>query len=100
MQNILKISAENIARANQIIQDSGVIQAWESIGAVVQPVGSLRNGMFMKSRDIDFHIYTDTLSIEQSFKAIAQIAAHPRIKKINYANLLDDTDCCLEWHGR
>ncbi len=99
MQDILKLAEQNIADANEIIKQSGVIQAWESVGATVNLVGSLRNGMFMKSRDIDMHIYTDNLDIAQSFKAVSLMATNPRIKKVTYTNLLDDTDSCLEWHA-
>lgn len=99
MEEILNLSERNTAVAFDVIKQSNVIQAWESIGATVNLVGSLRNGLFMKSRDIDFHVYTDDLSIEESFKAMMMMGKNPNIKKISYANLLDDPDECLEWHA-
>nr|WP_255499209.1 hypothetical protein [Dysgonomonas sp. HDW5A] len=36
---------------------------------MVNRVGSTRMGLLMKPRDVDFHIYTDSLDIADSFKA-------------------------------
>lgn len=99
MDDILKLAAKNQQKARQVIKDAGIIESWESIGAKINLVGSLANGLLMKHRDIDFHIYTPHLSIDQSFAAIAGIAARPGIKKITYDNLLAEADACLEWHA-
>ena len=56
--NILDIARLNQQKAWKIVENSGIIQAWESIGAEVNLVGSLRTGLLMKHRDIDFHIYS------------------------------------------
>ena len=53
----------------------------------------------MKHRDIDFHIYSPSLNIADSFAAMTRIAANPRIRRIEYGNLLDAPDQCLEWHA-
>ena len=31
---------------------------------------------------------------------MARIAAKPGIRRVEYANLLDEEDCCLEWHAQ
>ena len=56
--NIEIIAQKNLEKAELVIKNSGVRQAWESIGAVVNQVGSMAMGLLMKHRDIDFHIYT------------------------------------------
>ena len=61
------IARTNLEKALQIIEKSGIRQAWESIGATVNQVGSTAMGLLMKHRDIDFHIYTDKLDIAESF---------------------------------
>ena len=53
----------------------------------------------MKHRDIDFHIYSPSLNIADSFAAMTRIAANPRIRRIEYGNLLDAPDQCLQWHA-
>lgn len=96
---IEELAAQNQEKAWRVISDSGVIQAWESIGAEVRLVGSLKTGLLMKHRDIDFHIYTAELDILKSFQAAACLAANPAVKKITYANLIDTDEHCIEWHA-
>lgn len=86
-------------RARKVIADSKVVECWQGIGADVNLIGSLKMGLLMKHRDIDFHIYTKDFSIAESFRAMQQLAQNPNIKRIEYANLLNDEDSCLEWHA-
>ncbi|MBS4773226.1 MAG: phosphoglycerate mutase family protein [Proteobacteria bacterium] len=99
MEDILRLAEENQEKARLVIAGSGVIECWEEIGAEVNLIGSLKMGLLMKHRDIDFHIYTPELKLADSFRAIARLADKPRIKRIEYANLLDEEDSCLEWHA-
>lgn len=99
MLDILELAAQNQNDAFNIIKKTRVVEIWEGIGARVNLVGSLKNGLFMKHRDIDFHIYTDNLSIADSFAAMSELALVPGIKNITYNNLLDCEDICLEWHA-
>lgn len=96
--DIEELAQRNQARAWKVIADSGVIAAWESIGAKVNQVGSLPSGLLMKHRDIDFHIYTNTLDVTESFKAITRICNHPAVTRLEYRNLATTEECCLEWH--
>ncbi len=99
MTPITELAARNQQRAREIIETIGIIHLWESIGAKINLVGSLKSGLLMKHRDIDFHIYSDPVRIADSFAAIAQLAAHPRIQRMEYVNLLDTEEACLEWHA-
>ena len=85
-------------RAREVIRLSGVREAWERIGATVHPVGSMATGLMMKHRDIDFHIYTDTLDAAESFRAVSQICADPHVSHLEYRNLAATEESCLEWH--
>ena len=96
--NIETIAQNNFEKALQIIEKSGVREAWESIGATVNQVGSMAMGLLMKHRDIDFHIYTDELNISESFKAVQKICANPAVTRMEYRNLADTEEACLEFH--
>lgn len=98
MNEIKKLAARNRQRAYEIIRQTGIVQAWESIGAEVHLVGSLRMGLLVKHRDIDFHVYTDELVPAESFRAMARLAEQPGIRKMMYGNLSATEEACLEWH--
>ena len=98
INNIEIIAQNNLEKAELVIKNSGVRQAWESIGAAVNQVGSMAMGLLMKHRDIDFHIYTDKLDIFESFKAIQKICANPAVTRMEYRNLADTGEACLEFH--
>ena len=95
----LHLAQANSQKAFNIIEQCQIRQAWQSIGAQINLIGSLKMGLLAKHRDIDFHIYTPTLDVTQSFVAMAQIAKNPKIIHIEYRNLLDEEDSCLEWHA-
>ena len=92
------IAAKNFEKALQVIEKSGVRQAWEAIGATVNQVGSMAMGLLMKHRDIDFHIYTDNLDFAESFGVIQEICANPAVTRMEYRNLADTEEACLEFH--
>ena len=91
-------AGKNFEKALRIIEKSGVRQAWESIGATVNQVGSMAMGLLMKHRDIDFHIYTERLNISESFAVIQKICADPAVTRMEYRNLADTEEACLEFH--
>lgn len=92
-------AAANQQRAREIIRQLHLHEAWQAIGARAEVVGSLRTGLLMKHLDIDLHVYTPApLRAEDSFAALARIAARPGIRRVEFANLLDAEDRCLEWH--
>ena len=97
--NILELAKRNQQKAWEIIEDTRIVRIWEGIGAKVNLVGSLRTGLLMKHRDIDFHIYTSPLDLSASFRAMAELAENTSVKKIEYTNLLHTAEACLEWHA-
>lgn len=98
-EDIFSIAETNQEKARRVITDSQIVECWQSINATVNLVGSLKTGLLMTHRDIDFHIYTEKLEISQSFQAMTQLAKNPRIIKVEYTNLTDEADACLEWHA-
>jgi len=96
--DILKLAEQNQQSAWQILEDTRIIPSWERIGATVNLVGSLKSGLLMKSKDIDMHIYTDKLSIPESFSVIQELATRLDLKEIQYKNLIETEEECIEWH--
>lgn len=70
--DIFELAKQNQQMAWKVLEDTRIIPAWESIGATVHLVGSLKSGLLMKSKDIDCHIYTDKLIIQESFFCYAK----------------------------
>lgn len=98
-QEILQLAQQNQQQAQDVIAQSGVLDCWQSIGAKINLIGSLKTGLLMTHRDIDFHIYTPKLEIRSSFAAMERLAENPQIVKIEYTNLSAEADACLEWHA-
>ena len=97
--DIHELAKRNQQKAWEIIEDTRIVRIWEGIGAKVNLVGSLRTGLLMKHRDIDFHIYTSPLDLSASFRAMAELAENTSVKKIEYTNLLHTAEACIEWHA-
>lgn len=97
--NILELAKRNQQKAWEIIEDTRIVRIWEGMGAKVNLVGSLRTGLLIKHRDIDFHIYTSPLDLSASFRAMAELAENTSVKKIEYTNLLHTAEACIEWHA-
>lgn len=98
MDDIELIAQNNLRKAQEVIEKSNIIEAWESIGAKVNQVGSVAMGLLMKHLDIDFHIYTDELNIFDSFSAIQKICANVNVTRMEYRNLVNTPEECLEFH--
>lgn len=97
--DIFKLAEQNQQSAWKILEDTRIISAWESIGATVHLVGSLKSGLMMKSKDIDMHIYTDKLDITESFSVMQKLVARLPLKEIQYINGVDTEEECIEWHA-
>ncbi len=97
-KRLIEIAQINQQRAHEIIQELNLIPLWASIDVEAHLVGSLRMGLLMKHLDIDLHLYSDPVSLADDFRIITRLAQNHRIKQIEYANLLDTEEACLEWH--
>ena len=95
---LLRASWEMRRQAAHVLRESKVLEAWESIGGQIRGVGSFRTGLMMKNRDIDLHIYTETLDVEKSLKALNSVIASPKTVSLTYVNGSGTDEHCLEWH--
>ena len=96
--DIIELAEQNQQNACKLLDETGIIPAWERIGATVHLVGSLKSGLLMKSRDIDLHIYTGKLDITESFSVMQELAERLKLKEIQYKNLVHTEEECIEWH--
>lgn len=98
MMSFEDIAINNQKRAFDIIKELDIENVFKSINARVSLVGSLKMGLLMKNKDIDFHVYTSELNIEKSFSAISKLAYSSKITNITYTNLIDTDEHCIEWY--
>ena len=59
MEDILLAAKQMQTKAWSIIEEIDLVGHWASIGATINLVGSLKTGLMINNRDIDFHIYTN-----------------------------------------
>lgn len=97
--DILEIAKQNQQTAWNVLEHTGIIPAWERIGATVHLVGSLKSGLLAKNRDMDFHIYTDKLNVAESFSVMQELAERLPLKEVQYKNLIQTEEECIEWHA-
>lgn len=100
MEELLQLAASNQEKAWEVVRGNGIIAAWESIGAEINLVGSLKTGLLLKHRDIDFHIYSNPLRVSDSFRAVEQIAGHPGVQQVEFFNRAATEENCFEWHAK
>lgn len=97
--DILELAKQNQQTAWKVLEETGIIPAWERIGATVHLVGSLKSGLLAKSKDIDMHIYTEKLDVTESFSVMQELAGRLSLKEIQYKNLIQTEEECIEWHA-
>lgn len=97
--DILELAKQNQQTAWKVLEETGIIPAWERIGATVHLVGSLKSGLLAKSKDIDMHIYTKKLDVTESFSVMQELAGRLSLKEIQYKNLIQTEEECIEWHA-
>ena len=98
MENILDLAAANQQRAREVIRN----QAGSRLaggGRRTEPRGVAPHGPADETPRHRLPHLLPSLNIADSFAAMTRIAANPRIRRIEYGNLLDAPDQCLEWHA-
>lgn len=98
MAEINRISNNNLKKAKEIIEELRIKEICEKRKFTCNLVGSVKTKLLSSHLDIDFHIYSDNFSMENNFNIIAEICKNSKVKEVNYKNLLDKDDMCLEWH--
>lgn len=96
--DIAKYAQQNLATAREIIEKSQLTRLWEEIGAEVYIVGSCKTGLLIH-KDIDIHVYTKEVSVQESFSVMGKLAERLNLTDIQYRNLMDTDEECVEWHA-
>ncbi len=84
--------------ALKVLNDLDIVNNCHSIGGIVNIVGSLRSNLMLNHRDIDLHMYSGEPVVERSFSFMKRVADNNAVKDIQYKNLLDTKEECIEWH--
>jgi len=98
LTDLVATSERNLEKAYEIINELKIEDIWKNHESQANLVGSIKTRLIMDHLDIDFHIYSEKISIANSFAAIGEIAESIKIVDIQYKNLLMVEDKCLEWH--
>ena len=80
--DLLALSERTRNRAMDVIRRTDVIGIWRRAGAEANIVGSLAMDLMMTHRDIDLHVYSSPLTVNESFAAMARLAENTSIGKI------------------
>lgn len=96
--DILKYSRQIQATAQEILDNSQLIKLWADIGAEVYLVGSAKTGLLIH-KDIDIHVYTENVSIQDSFSVMEKLAERLNLTDIIYKNGVETEEECIEWHA-
>lgn len=97
---LLALAEANQRAAWRLAERLDVEGTFRRRGAEARLVGSLRTGLLLTHLDVDFHVYSPTVSVGASFAAVAEIAARPGVSDVGFTNLLATEEQCLEWHLR
>ncbi len=93
-----RLAQQNQLRAAQLVEELELITMWEQRGDRANIVGSLAMNLLVKHLDIDIHAYSEGLTEESSFAAIAPLAKNPGVKEIRCINGLHTDERCVAWH--
>lgn len=96
--DVIEYSDKIQKAALNILEQAQLVELWEGIGAEVHIVGSAKTGLLIH-KDIDVHVYTVEISIQESFLVMAELAKRINLLDIQYRNLLDTEEECIEWHA-
>ena len=98
MEDFLAIADANLSCAWEIIKELDIVRILAASGCTANLVGSMSTGLLMSNLDIDFHVYSGSSDIMESFQTIGKIARKKGIKKVSYFNFMEEDDRSLDWH--
>lgn len=84
--------------ASKVLVDLNIADHCKEVDGSLNIVGSLKTDLMLNHRDIDLHFYTSEPMIEKSFAFMERLAKNKTVKDIQYKNLLDTKEECIEWH--
>jgi len=97
---LFELSRQMRQSASKVLADLNIAENCRETGGYINIVGSLKSDLMLNHRDIDLHFYTGEPMIEKSFAFMKGLAENNAVKDIQYKNLLDTKEECIEWHLR
>lgn len=95
---LFELSRQMRQAASKILTDLNITEHCKEVGGSLNIVGSLKTDLMLNHHDIDLHFYTSGPMIEKSFSLMKGLAENKAIKDIQYKNLIDTKEECIEWH--
>ncbi len=95
---LFELSRQMRQAASKVLADLNITEYCREIDGSLNIVGSLKTDLMLNHRDIDLHFYTSEPMVEKSFAFMKCLAENNAIKDIQYKNLLDTKEECIEWH--
>ena len=95
---LFELSRQMRQAALKVLTELNMAEHCREVDGSLNIVGSLKTDLMLNHRDIDLHFYTSEPMIEKSFAFMKGLAENNAIKDIQYKNLLDTKEECIEWH--
>ena len=97
-KQIVELSLQNQERAHELLRKTHIMEILSEAGTDAHIVGSLAMGLLINHLDIDIHVYSTDVTLQDSFAIMAKIAENKSVIKIECRNLLHTEEVCIEWH--
>lgn len=97
-KQIVELSLQNQERAHELLRKTHIMEILSEAGTDAHIVGSLAMGLLINHLDIDIHVYSTDVTLQDSFAIMAKIAENESVIKIECRNLLHIEEACIEWH--
>lgn len=97
-KQIVELSLQNQERAHELLRKTHIMEILSEAGTDAHIVGSLAMGLLINHLDIDIHVYSTDVTLQDSFAIMAKIAENESVIKIGCRNLLHTEEACIEWH--
>jgi hypothetical protein len=95
---LFELSRQMRQAASKVLTVLNIADHCKEVKGSLNIVGSLKTDLMLNHRDIDLHFYTSEPMVEKSFAFMKGLAENNAIKDIQYKNLLDTKEECIEWH--
>lgn len=95
---LFELSGQMRQTALKVLDDLRLIDRCRELEGSLNIVGSLKTDLMLNHRDIDLHFYTGEPMIDKSFSFMGNLAENNAVKDIQYKNLLNTKEECIEWH--
>jgi hypothetical protein len=95
MNERLQRAQEHLQRAQEIMREVGLLEKWGEVGRPVL-VGATAYEL-MHSPDIDLEVFTANPRVQDGFRVVGELAAHPRVTRAKFADHLQGPDQGLYW---